>query len=276
VAKFLDTPVKRYSSGMYVRLAFAVAAHLEPEILVVDEVLAVGDAGFQEKCLGKMKAVASGQGRTVLFVSHNMAAVSSLTTRAMLLEAGRPRKVGDTQSVVKEYLEGWKSGEREPAIAGSGQHTRILAVTLANEQGQRAAVYEPGKPLDIVVDLETDGSAALSLELLLLDPMQQIIGISSLHQFYGQQLPPRAGRYRYQISLRGLWLAAGRYSFDVTTSATNVRWDHYVQRAIEFDVPFSNPGGQGWDFRFEMGVGSLALFAAGAPSFSSLDAAAPP
>jgi lipopolysaccharide transport system ATP-binding protein len=88
VEKFLDTPVKRYSSGMYVRLAFAVAAHLEPEILIVDEVLAVGDASFQKKCLGKIGDVAK-DGRTVLFVSHNMAAVKALCTRAMLLDGGR-------------------------------------------------------------------------------------------------------------------------------------------------------------------------------------------
>src|SRR5438128_5863404 len=89
VEKFLDTPVKRYSSGMYMRLAFAVAAHLEPEILVVDEVLAVGDAAFQSKCLGKMKDVAKGLGRTVLFVSHNMPAVRSLCQRAIVLRKGR-------------------------------------------------------------------------------------------------------------------------------------------------------------------------------------------
>jgi lipopolysaccharide transport system ATP-binding protein len=102
VEKFLDTPVKHYSSGMYVRLAFAVAAHLEPEILVVDEVLAVGDAQFQQKCLQKMNTVAT-QGRTVLFVSHNMAAVLSLCSRALLLNAGRVQAVGTVQSVLSQY-----------------------------------------------------------------------------------------------------------------------------------------------------------------------------
>ncbi|HET6390423.1 ABC transporter ATP-binding protein [Hyphomicrobium sp.] len=103
VEKFLDTPVKRYSSGMYVRLAFAVAAHLEPEILVVDEVLAVGDAEFQKKCLGKMKDVA-GQGRTVLFVSHNLAAVKALCNRGLLLANGRVVLDGSVDAVVKQYL----------------------------------------------------------------------------------------------------------------------------------------------------------------------------
>ena len=101
VEKFLDTPVKRYSSGMYVRLAFAVAAHLEPEILVVDEVLAVGDAEFQRKCIGKMKEVSSG-GRTILFVSHNMAAVQNLCDSAMYLRHGQLVMQGDTPSVVAE------------------------------------------------------------------------------------------------------------------------------------------------------------------------------
>src|SRR6266508_1419195 len=98
VERFLDTPVKRYSSGMYVRLAFAVAAHLEPEILIVDEVLAVGDAEFQRKCLGKMQDVATKQGRTILFVSHNMQAVQSLCSKGVLIEAGRVGATGLTQT----------------------------------------------------------------------------------------------------------------------------------------------------------------------------------
>jgi len=103
VEKFIDTPVKRYSSGMYVRLAFAVAAHLEPEILLVDEVLSVGDAAFQRKCLGKMGDVAS-QGRTVLFVSHNMAAVQQLTRTSLLLHGGRLISKGSTENIIRDYL----------------------------------------------------------------------------------------------------------------------------------------------------------------------------
>jgi len=102
VEKFLDTPVKRYSSGMYVRLAFAVAAHLEPEILVVDEVLAVGDAEFQNKCLGKMSEVAHG-GRTVLFVSHNSQAISTLTNRSVLIQAGKVKFDGETHAALRKY-----------------------------------------------------------------------------------------------------------------------------------------------------------------------------
>src|SRR5207249_8502142 len=103
IEKFMDTPVKRYSSGMYVRLAFAVAAHLEPEILIVDEVLAVGDAAFQKKCLGKMGDVAK-EGRTVLIVSHNMQVISTLTSRAILFSQGRCVYEGRTAEAITEYL----------------------------------------------------------------------------------------------------------------------------------------------------------------------------
>ena len=109
VEQFIDTPVKRYSSGMTVRLAFAVAAHLEPEIMIVDEVLAVGDAAFQKKCLGKMQDVA-GEGRTVLFVSHNMGAVSNLCSRVLLMDAGRIRHAGEASACISEYL---KSAEED-------------------------------------------------------------------------------------------------------------------------------------------------------------------
>ncbi|HYR59360.1 MAG TPA: ABC transporter ATP-binding protein, partial [Chthoniobacteraceae bacterium] len=104
VGSFIDTPVKRYSSGMFVRLAFAVAAHLEPEILLIDEVLAVGDAGFQKKCLGKMGEVASQQGRTVFFVSHNMGAVRSLCGEAVLIDGGRLTRRGTPDEIIREYL----------------------------------------------------------------------------------------------------------------------------------------------------------------------------
>ena len=103
VERYVDTPVKRYSSGMYVRLAFAVAAHLEPEILIVDEVLAVGDAEFQKKCLGKMKDV-SGQGRTVLFVSHNMPSIRVLCDTCLYLEKGKMKSLGYTDDIISEYL----------------------------------------------------------------------------------------------------------------------------------------------------------------------------
>lgn len=132
IEKFLDTPVKRYSSGMYVRLAFGVAAHLEPEIMLVDEVLAVGDAAFQRKCLGKMGDV-SRQGRTVIFVSHNMAAIRSLCERVVLLKDGQPYAVGMPDDIVARYMadgvecEGVSLGERRDRLGNGKVHlTRLL------------------------------------------------------------------------------------------------------------------------------------------------------
>ena len=136
VERFIDTPVKRYSSGMYMRLAFAVAAHLEPEILLVDEVLAVGDAAFQKKCLGKMGEVAR-EGRTVLFVSHNMTAVNQLCTRAVLLSGGRLALEGRTQEVVAEYFRAGSDGGGErvwpdPKGAPGNRRMRLRAVRLVS------------------------------------------------------------------------------------------------------------------------------------------------
>lgn len=125
--RYIDTPVKRYSSGMTVRLGFAVAAHLDPEILVVDEVLAVGDADFQKKAIGKMQDLSSGEGRTVLFVSHNMSSIKSLCTRAILLENGGLEMMGNTSEVVNRYLTRFNSIPRGKSIIGA--HNRRLKTT---------------------------------------------------------------------------------------------------------------------------------------------------
>jgi lipopolysaccharide transport system ATP-binding protein len=139
IEKFLDTPVKYYSSGMYVRLAFAVAAHLEPEILLVDEVLAVGDAQFQKKCLGKMGDVAQG-GRTVLFVSHNMQAVRSLCSDAFLLNGGKLVSKGDVQSIIREYMasQSLSKGEVvwEPETAPGNSEARLISIRVLSDENE--------------------------------------------------------------------------------------------------------------------------------------------
>jgi len=155
VEKFLDTPVKRYSSGMYVRLAFAVAAHLEPEILIVDEVLAVGDAEFQKKCLGKMSEVANG-GRTVLFVSHNLASLTALCSRGIVLNKGRVQAVGQLGYAIESYLNsGEKDGGRyvgEP----NGKPFQIMAVEIYSLS--QSGVHVSGQPLRIRVTIRCDRS----------------------------------------------------------------------------------------------------------------------
>jgi lipopolysaccharide transport system ATP-binding protein len=155
VERFLDTPVKRYSSGMYVRLAFAVAAHLEPEILIVDEVLAVGDAEFQKKCLGKMQDVA-GQGRTVLFVSHNMIAVQSLCTRALLFDSGLVVRDSDVNSTIDRYLrrDGSATGEvrwATPDLAPGNEELRLNAVRVVSN-GETTATPAVDQDIEIQID----------------------------------------------------------------------------------------------------------------------------
>ena len=156
VAKFLDTPVKRYSSGMYVRLAFAVAAHLEPEILIVDEVLAVGDAEFQQKCLGKMESVSKREGRTVLFVSHQLGMITSLCTRVILLEEGRTATIGPPSDVVRAY---YARGHGSPAAADftrsqrpPGDDTiRLEKCHVENAAGKLSPDYDLSDPVSIVI-----------------------------------------------------------------------------------------------------------------------------
>lgn len=134
VEKFLDTPVKRYSSGMYVRLAFAVAAHLEPEILVVDEVLAVGDAQFQKKCLGKMEDVSKNEGRTVLFVSHNMAAIKALCKSVIFLKSGEVNSVGEVNNILNQYLKTEPTEEKTNQwVNTSVKLIDILQIKITNE-----------------------------------------------------------------------------------------------------------------------------------------------
>src|SRR5215831_15026345 len=148
VENFLDTPVKWYSSGMYVRLAFAVAAHLEPEILIVDEVLAVGDHEFQKKCLGKMHDVASRQGRTVLIVSHNLATIGELATRAVLLNAGTVELDGDVARAISTYLShGGKSAvyERSAEETNGRPHVSRVEVITSNAN----SIHSFGEPLEV-------------------------------------------------------------------------------------------------------------------------------
>ena len=151
--QFIDTPVKRYSSGMYVRLAFAVAAHLEPEILIVDEVLAVGDAAFQKKCQGKMKD-AAGEGRTILFVSHNMEAVRGLCQRGIWLKDGRLHKDGTADEIVESYF---SSLSNEPTFAKSNQVYGLVIqkVVLKNNDGEEKGQFYPGEDLIIEILYDT-------------------------------------------------------------------------------------------------------------------------
>ena len=209
VADFLDTPLKRYSSGMQVRLAFAVAAHLEPEILVVDEVLAVGDIAFQKKCLGKMEEVAAG-GRTVLFVSHNMGAISSLTRRCLWLDNGVLREEGPTMDIVSQYLaEGYKKITKWQTPSFNNKPIQITQAEIVSESGHfdvktnfkiniEYIVREPvfGAVVSAILHA-SDGASILSTEDIDTNP-----------ELLERRNP---GKYRATVDIPGNWLSSGKY-----------------------------------------------------------------
>ena len=170
--RYIDTPVKRYSSGMTVRLGFAVAAHLEPEILVVDEVLAVGDAEFQKKAIGKMQSVSRGEGRTVLFVSHNMASIKALCHHGVLLKDGMVDFLGDIDETVARYLKGNTDVKKTHLLDGIKYDSGEISITSVTLNGSDQTVLEleyPNQMIDIRVEGELANGIPLGLECLLYD-----------------------------------------------------------------------------------------------------------
>lgn len=213
VEKFIDTPVKRYSSGMYVRLAFAVAAHLEPEILLVDEVLAVGDAEFQKKCLGKMGDVAK-QGRTVLFVSHNMGAISSLCQKTILIHNGCINVKGSTREVVQKYLllNGDNSGEVTFPYSGN---SIIKKITLRNNKNLVTNNFYMGEGL--IINLELDAHVLIRRPSICFY-IRTSTGIPvwhSLSEDSGSSIENLSGRHIVEIKIPELLLYPGSYSLSV-------------------------------------------------------------
>jgi lipopolysaccharide transport system ATP-binding protein len=171
IEQFIDTPVKRYSSGMYVRLAFAVAAHLDPDIFIVDEVLAVGDAEFQKKCLGKMKDVSKEKGRTILFVSHNMQAVSNLCHRAIWLEKGTIKSNGNVETVINDYLSAYqqKKWKQEWAIenAPGNESIKVLSVELEPHFTEVSDIIDIRTPITIRLKFLNNLNTKLATSLCL-------------------------------------------------------------------------------------------------------------
>ena len=216
VEKFLDTPVKRYSSGMRVRLGFAVAAHMDPEILIIDEVLAVGDAAFQKKCLGKMGDVATG-GRTVLFVSHNMIAVESLCPRAILLEEGRVLEQGPSAKIIERYLSSFQEGVSKVALAersdreGSGD-ARYTNIRFRNGNGQPATSVLVGAELTVELDFVCSRPLARPrFVLIFLNPRGQVVFHAKTHAAM-DPLPLVKGGGTIRCRFPAMNLIPGRYS----------------------------------------------------------------
>ncbi|MDD1705704.1 MAG: ABC transporter ATP-binding protein [Methanoregulaceae archaeon] len=242
INKFLDTPVKHYSSGMYVRLAFSVAAHLEPEILLVDEVLAVGDASFQKKCLSKMQDVQK-SGRTVIFVSHNMASITRLCPRSILLEEGRVKEDGPSHRVVSRYL---KSGlgtaaERQwpDATTAPGNHvSRLRAVRVRDDAGRVTDSIDIRHPFHIEMEYDVLEPGHV------LTPNFHLFNDDGLHLFATSDLNPawrgkprHAGRYTSSVMIPGNFFAEGTIIVEAALSTMDPVTVHFDEKdAVAFQV----------------------------------------
>ncbi len=226
VARYIDTPVKRYSSGMYVRLAFAVAAHLESEILIMDEVLAVGDAEFQKKCLGKMNDVANKEGRTVLFVSHNMAAVSQLCQQAIFLKNGTLMKQGSVPEIIDLYLQADGSTAvlgHESSILKSAKVVKMVEVRDGLNLGTTA-----------ILEFELDApEAGLGIELIMRHRETPILTASSA---YHSDVTIEKGYQKLQVELGPLNLHLGRYDIDITITLPKVKVLETYDTALSIQV----------------------------------------
>lgn len=248
VERFIDTPVKHYSSGMYLRLAFAVAAHLEPEILLVDEVLAVGDAEFQKKCLGKMNDVAK-QGRTVLFVSHSMPSITMLCNRALLLSSGVLVEDGEAGKVVSHYLASglshaqsvqWETWQDAPG----SELVRLRSVRVLNRGGEQAATFGMDEPIFIELTywvlrsgLETNVSYHL------FNAQGILVYVSNdFHDAEWLNVKKSAGVYRSVCEIPGGFLNEGAYTVTVAAAlAANPIPEFFVREAAHFELVDAGP-----------------------------------
>ncbi|MCI0608463.1 MAG: ABC transporter ATP-binding protein [Anaerolineae bacterium] len=254
VSQFIDTPVKRYSSGMYLRLAFAVAAHLEPEILVVDEVLAVGDAEFQRKCLGKMNDVAQ-QGRTVLFVSHNMSAILRLTQEAIVLKKGQLIKRAPTPEAVDFYLASGQaeSGERVwdvEDIPAASAPFRPVAIRVKDRSGKVVDTVRSTEPVTVEWEYQLEAPVTGLRVGMYLNTMRGEYVFTAFDtddtKQYEQFGARPAGRYISRCSIPADFFNEGRYSLGVNASSFGVKRYFMDENALSFSVDISGAPGTQW------------------------------
>ncbi|MGB8167991.1 MAG: ABC transporter ATP-binding protein [Chthoniobacteraceae bacterium] len=243
VGTFIDTPVKRYSSGMFVRLAFAVAAHLEPEILLIDEVLAVGDAGFQKKCLGKMGEVASEHGRTVFFVSHNMGAVRSLCDDAILIDGGRLTRRGAPDDIIREYLSSTlpaddsRTGEISwsPDEAPSNDEIALERVRLVDDDGDTLSIFPADKPIIVEIHYQVKRRIRGLRFHLLLQTQEGELAFAATDHLYQQELQ-EPGHYKTTGTIPGRLLNRRTYVMAVGCGIPGERWLLPEKECLSFTV----------------------------------------
>jgi lipopolysaccharide transport system ATP-binding protein len=237
IERFLDTPVKRYSSGMYVRLAFAVAAHLEPDILIVDEVLAVGDAEFQRRCIGKMKEVSAQRGRTILFVSHNMQAIANLCTEAVLLQQGRITAAGAPAQVINQYFTAfssqvWKHEWTGKDDAPGNEFIRMMSVELVPTLQEGSSHIDIRTPLKVRFRFyNCSDNIVLATGLHLFTVAGEcIFDVSSQPAVYGK------GIVGGECSIPGNFLNDGSYYFSIIFVKDTSQQLYYFENCLRFEV----------------------------------------
>ncbi len=254
VTQYIDTPVKRYSSGMYLRLAFAVAAHLEPEILVVDEVLAVGDAEFQKKCLGKMGDVAQ-QGRTVLFVSHNMSAILRLTQEAIVLNKGQMLMRAPTQEAVDFYLSSGQAqaGERvwDPEnVPAASAPFRPISLKIKSRSGKVVDTVRSTEPVTVEFEYQLDAPVTGLRVGMYLSTMRGEYVLTSFDtdapELFEKFDSRKSGRFISRTEIPADIFNEGRYTIGVNASSFGVRRYFMDENAIAFNVDISGAPGTHW------------------------------
>lgn len=236
IEKFIETPVKRYSSGMYVRLAFSVAAHLEPEILIIDEVLAVGDAEFQKKCLGKMKDVA-GEGRTVIFVSHDIGAVKNLCNKGVLLQEGKILFVGDINETISKYTQAFYSNELIFDVSDFSKRGRGNKFAVIDTISVNRSLFSPTDNLEVDVEFHCNEESVIGnkihIALFVTDEMNNYIYHLNSTAINFEKTFEQNNKTTFII--RELHLSKGTYSINVHLSSNFIEYD-YVEDVVGIEV----------------------------------------
>lgn len=241
VEEFIDTPVKRYSSGMRMRLAFSVAAHLDTEILLVDEVLAVGDIAFQNKSIGKMEKVMR-DGRTILFVSHNLAAVKSLCSQSIFLERGCLKFMGDTEKAAQMYLQDNEAVTKNDAAIQSWKKAQVLNITSCDAAGSNLQAFPHDKPIYIRLKLYLNTTAFKThVTLKVYNSNLEILLASRDFEPGGNSLiPSKTGIHEFQVQIPANFLAPGKYYLGAQVSRqmqnNRIRPVHALDHSAEFEV----------------------------------------
>ena len=259
VEKFLDTPVKRYSSGMYVKLAFAVAAHMEPEILIVDEVLSVGDIEFQKKCLGKMEDVSVEEGRTVLFVSHNMATIKALCTSCMLMSEGRITHNGTVDDILNEYMAINKKVLNIDGIIPEGYSSantgviRYVSAKLTNQHAENDIFYLEPIKFDLNLDsVQTINDVILDIRICNAQGIEVVHACNKYENYY-KKFPIKPGSNTVKVELDNS-LQPGSYTVTLGVHEIDGTTLDYVENIISMNVLKVSREGEGYMFNFDMGL----------------------